>query len=169
MVMADIFRDIFSRGSEQLLGQSARASRCGRHRNSKRNPNRQQRSETVYPSAPGLPTGPCSNAIGLARLFGLGWADQTYRSPTVPDVSLDTIRLKGEFANNINDLSENSYLQRMGGFLNLRGYSQNSLIRTEKALAQTQCCRIICSGPREAVGMKRWSLEVHVCNLKKKL
>jgi hypothetical protein len=27
-----------------------------------------------------------------------------------------TVRLKGEFANNINDPSENSYLQRMGDF-----------------------------------------------------
>ncbi len=134
---------------------------------------------------------------GQVRL-GLGWADQSYRTPTVPEVSLEyeqaegvaqisldtlddasfprkglrgelngrvtgttmgapasaamgginlmgafssenhTVRLKGEFANNINDPSENSYLQRMGGFLNLGGYSQNSLIGTEKALAQTQ-------------------------------
>jgi NTE family protein len=49
-----------------------------------------------------------------------------------------TVRLKGEWANNFDDPNENSYLQRLGGFLNLGGYSQNSLIGTEKALAQTQ-------------------------------
>jgi NTE family protein len=49
-----------------------------------------------------------------------------------------TVRLKGQWANNFNNTHENSYLQRLGGFLNLGGYSQNSLIGTEKALAQTQ-------------------------------
>lgn len=49
-----------------------------------------------------------------------------------------TVRLKGEWANNFFQSKENPYLQRMGGFLNLGGYSQNSLVGTEKALAQTQ-------------------------------
>jgi NTE family protein len=49
-----------------------------------------------------------------------------------------TVRLKGHWADNFSGPSENSYLQRMGGFLNLGGYSQNSLIGTQKALVQTQ-------------------------------
>jgi NTE family protein len=49
-----------------------------------------------------------------------------------------TVRLKGEWADNKYKSNENAYLQRLGGFLNLGGYSQNSLIGTEKGLAQTQ-------------------------------
>lgn len=54
--------------------------------------------------------------------------------------SLDrhTVRMKGEWGNNFHNSKDNPYLQRLGGFLNLGGYSQNSLIGTEKALAQTQ-------------------------------
>lgn len=134
---------------------------------------------------------------GQVRL-GMAWVDQTYRTPTIPDivfayqqgegvaeVTLDTVddasfprkgflgnlhgratseslgakapasmasvmamgafsseqhtvRLRGEWAKNFNSTVENPYLQRIGGFLNLGGYSQNSLIGTQKALAQTQ-------------------------------
>lgn len=49
-----------------------------------------------------------------------------------------TVRMKGEWGNNFHQSKENPYLQRVGGFLNLGGYSQNSLVGTEKALAQTQ-------------------------------
>ena len=54
--------------------------------------------------------------------------------------SLDrhTVRMKGEWGDNFHSSNENPYLQRVGGFLNLGGYSQNSLVGTEKALAQTQ-------------------------------
>lgn len=129
---------------------------------------------------------------------GLGWIDQSYKTPTAPEFNLQytqleggiqlsvdtiddasfprsgfagelggritgtsvgatseasvgavkamgafsfdrhTVRLRGEWANNFSNSNENPYLQRMGGFLNLGGYSQNSLIGTEKALTQGQ-------------------------------
>ncbi|MBK8869741.1 MAG: patatin-like phospholipase family protein [Elusimicrobia bacterium] len=134
---------------------------------------------------------------GHARL-GLSWTDQSYRTPTVPNISKEyeqgegllevavdtvddagfprrglladvwgratgadlgaeapasvvgiramqafsldrhTLRLKGEWADNFNNSPENPYFQRIGGFLNLGGYSQNSLLGTQKALVQTQ-------------------------------
>ena len=64
-----------------------------------------------------------------------------------------TVRLKGEWANNFNKPNENSYMQRMGGFLNLGGYSQNSLIGTEKALLQTQyLCKVASLGKKPLYG-----------------
>lgn len=49
-----------------------------------------------------------------------------------------TVRLKGLWSENFSGVSENSYLMRLGGFLNLGGYSQNSLVGTQKALTQVQ-------------------------------
>ncbi len=49
-----------------------------------------------------------------------------------------TFRLKGVYATNFNEESESRYLYRIGGFLNLSGYSPNVLLGTTKALGQMQ-------------------------------
>jgi NTE family protein len=49
-----------------------------------------------------------------------------------------TLRVKGQYATNLDENTTSPYLYRIGGFLNLSGFSTNALLGTTTALGQTQ-------------------------------
>lgn len=50
----------------------------------------------------------------------------------------NTFRVRGQYASNLNSSAEEPYLLRLGGFMNLSGFSHNALVGYESALGNAQ-------------------------------